>query len=104
MALQQLRLDTRISRKESVLASQLDGETVLLDVDAGNYYAFDAIASRIWDLIAQPQTVGEVCRAMALHYDVESERCQRDVLAFLDDLLARGLLRCDAKGPEASGV
>lgn len=101
---QQLTLDTRISRKDDVLASKLDGETVLFDVVAGNYYAYDAMGSRIWDLLFEPQTVGHLCQSLTREYAVDAERCEREVLAFLGDLSARGLLQHELADREAPGA
>ncbi|AXQ29308.1 PqqD family protein [Solimonas sp. K1W22B-7] len=92
--------DTRISRKGDILASKLDHETVLLDVEGGHYYAYDAVGSRIWELIAEPRTMAQLCQALVRQYDIDMARCEREVLAFLEALSAHGLLRCEGDGWE----
>ena len=101
---QKLTLDTRVARRDDVLASKLDGETVLFDVAAGNYYAYDAMGSRIWDLLAEPQTVGQICQALTREFAVDAERCEREVLSFLSDLSAHGLLQHERFDRQAPGA
>lgn len=97
----ELTPDTLVARKDGVLASQLDDETVLLDIDAGNYYAYDAVGGRIWELLGQPCTVATLCGELTQQFAVDPARCEREVLDFLRELSAHGLLR---SGPAAAGV
>ena len=96
----QITLETRIARRDDILASKLDHETMLLDVAGGHYYAYDAVGSRIWELIAEPRTVAQLCQTLIEQYDIDRARCEREVLAFLEALSARGLLRGDLGGEE----
>jgi hypothetical protein len=52
----------------------------------------DAVGARIWELIQDPRTVNEIRDALLEEYDVEMERCERDLLAFLDQLAAETLI------------
>lgn len=88
-----LTLSTVVSRKPDLPVARLDDETVLLDVQSGAYYGYDATAGAIWELLEAPRTVAAVCGALVERYDVGAERCQAEVLAFLGELSTRGLLR-----------
>ena len=91
-------LDTLIVRKDAVAAADLDGETVVLDVDSGAYYAYDAVASRIWRLLEEPRTVRGLCDVLHERYEVEPERCRSEVLAFVTELAGHGLVRAATGG------
>jgi hypothetical protein len=90
--------NSEISTSSIVVASQdqvssdLAGETVLLSMQSAMYYGLDEVASRIWELVREPIRVSEVRDAITREYDVELERCEADVLAFLRELAAKGLI------------
>jgi hypothetical protein len=56
------------------------------------YYGLDAVGARVWSLIQQPRTVQSVREALLSEYDVEPDRCERDLLALLNQFLAEGLI------------
>ena len=74
------------------VSSDLAGETVLLSMTDAKYYGFAGVGSRIWELIQQPVAVSAVCSVITEEYEVSRELCEADVLQFLRDLLAKGLL------------
>lgn len=84
---------TTVVVADDVLASELGAEFVMLNLKDGIYYGLEDVGGEIWKLVQTPITVGEICRALVADYDVEPERCQRDVMTLLGDLLARGLLQ-----------
>lgn len=90
---QPITRDSVVVREADLLRAELDGQIVLMSVDSGEYYGLDPVASEIWDLLSEPRTVAGLCRDLEKRYRVEPERCERDVLAFLGDLLADGSLR-----------
>ena len=72
--------------------SGLGAEAVVLDLNQGMYFGLDPMGTFIWQLIQEPTEVTEVCAAVLGRYKVEPERCERDVLAFLNDLASEGLI------------
>ena len=80
-----------VARKDHV-SCNLASEAVILDVNAGVYYGLNTLGARIWDLIQQPRTVREVREAILQEFDVDPERCQRDLVMLLSDLATRKLI------------
>jgi hypothetical protein len=74
------------------ISCDLHEETAILHVKSGIYYGLNPIGTRIWKLIQEPRTVPEVCDVLLEEYEVEPERCQRDVLALLQELASKGLI------------
>lgn len=74
------------------VSSDLGGEVAILDLKAGVYYGLDAVGARIWSLIEEPRTVNEIRDILLEEYDVEPERCERDLLALLRRLADEGLV------------
>ncbi|MCG8469528.1 MAG: PqqD family peptide modification chaperone [Gemmatimonadetes bacterium] len=87
-----LTLDATIARADTVIASDLADESVVVDADRLRYHGLNETGSRIWGLISEPTTVRELCARLADEFDVPTERCEEDVIAFLGDLSQRGVI------------
>ena len=71
---------------------ELGSEQVMLNLRDGTYYGLDEAGSEIWKLLQKPITVSEICDAIVGAFDVDAERCHRDVVRLLSDLVDRGLI------------
>ena len=85
--------DTAIARQIDLVAADMDGETVMINIESGKYFGLDSIGSRIWELIAAPQRVSAVVDRLTEEYVVEREQCLADILIFLNRLYSEGLIR-----------
>lgn len=56
------------------------------------YYGLDAVGARIWSLVQTPRTFHDVRELILAAYEVDTERCERDLLALLESLLNAGLV------------
>lgn len=81
--------DTLIRRSESILSSELENEIVMMDIQEGNYYGLEEPGTRIWELAENPVTVRDVCNSLQQEYEIEAEQCQREVIAFVEELQSR---------------
>jgi hypothetical protein len=70
----------------------MGGEMVVLDLKSGCYYGLDAVGARVWALIEQPASLSVIRDAIMAEYEVDAERCERDIQAFLDKMQAVGLV------------
>jgi hypothetical protein len=80
------------------VSSQLGDETVILHLEDGVYYGLDPVGTSIWHLLQEPRLVAEIRDRIVDEYDVDAERCERDLLALLRDLAQRRLI--DVREPE----
>lgn len=80
-----------VAAKEQVSAD-LAGEAVILNLKNGVYYGLNQLGARTWNLIQGPKRVSEIRDALLEEYEVEPDRCERDLLALLQDLAANGLI------------
>lgn len=78
---------------EQVMAREVGGEAVILDVKSGMYYGLDKIGTRMWQLLAEGRTLDEVSTCILAEYDVSTERIENDLTAFVNELLDRGLIK-----------
>jgi hypothetical protein len=94
----EISLSTPISDRSVVVAIKdqvscdLAGEAAILNIKNGVYYGLDPVGARIWNLMQQPRAVFEIQNAITGEYDVEPERCARDLFGLLNRLLEEGLI------------
>ncbi len=103
-------VEKTISTRSIVVASKdqiscdLEGEAAILNLKSGTYFGLDPVGATIWSLIVQPRRVAEIRNALIDQFDVEAERCSRDLLQLLGELHAHGLIQVmDGPAPDGLG-
>ncbi|PKP23164.1 MAG: PqqD family protein [Bacteroidetes bacterium HGW-Bacteroidetes-21] len=81
-----------IQRNPKLLSSQIDGETIMMNMHDGNYYGLNEIASRIWEVIEKPVEFNQLVETLLSEFDVEQETCTKDVSLFLKQLEQKKLI------------
>jgi hypothetical protein len=74
------------------LASEIDGEVVLMNLERGHYYSLDNIGSDIWNTIEQPTNVNALCDTLAKKYSGNPATITADVLVLLNQMLEQQLI------------
>lgn len=64
----------------------------MMDLEAGLYFGLNNVASRIWSLLEQPQTVENIVQSLVAEYEIAPATCEQKVLAFVDELIAKQLV------------
>ena len=93
--LQHLKL---VATKEQV-SSDLGEDTVILNLKTGIYHGLDAVGARIWNLVQEPKTVSDILNTLLQEYDVEPDRCEREVGVLLQKLADAGLIEVSNETP-----
>lgn len=75
-----------ISRHPETIATDIDGDIVLMSLVTGRTFGLDKRGGRIWTLIEQPRSVEHVVAELLKVYDTTGEKCQEDVAGFLAKL------------------
>ena len=73
-------------------SADLDGEAVLLDPSSGRYFGLNDVAARIFNLVVEPRTLGQVVDVLALEYEADRALLRADAVAFLGELVRRDLV------------
>ena len=87
-----LQDDTVLVASGRQTTADLGGASAVLNLDTKVYYTVEGTALRIWEALAQPTSVRALVERLVARYEVEPARCRREVLAFLEQLLAQGLV------------
>jgi hypothetical protein len=67
-------------------------ESAILDLKSGQYYGLNPIGTRIWALIQKPTPVVDILAKLLNEYEVDAERCERDLLTLIEELERKGLV------------
>ena len=84
--------DAKLVAVDDHLTSEVDDEKVVLQTETETYYGVEGVGGRTWELLQRPRTVEELHARLCEEYDVDPERCRRDVEGFVADLLERDLV------------
>lgn len=88
--------DTLVTRTAELIETEIDGDMVALDVERGTCFGFNATASRVWALLAQPMPVSALVTQLGEEFAVDPAECETDVAMLLETLQGQGLVRLDA--------
>lgn len=79
-------LNSIVSYRGDLDTTDLDGDKVMMDLEKGQYFALNSVATRIWDELERPVKVGDIVETLLQEYDVERAECEKSVLEFVQGL------------------
>ncbi len=83
----------QVVRKDNKTASRiLAGEAIVLTPMNSKIYNLNETGSRIWAWLDDNPSVGELAVRMQSEFKVDKEQAQVDIIAFLEELVARGMV------------
>ncbi len=86
----------RVKLADDVLVSNLEGESVLLNLKSERYYGLDTVGTRFLTLLSNAESIEHAFDALLAEYDVEAETLRNDLTTLLLDLREQGLVEiCD---------
>lgn len=89
-----MQMDDRLVPAKDVVAREVGGETVLLDLSSGTYFGLNEVGNRIWFWIETDGcTLGEISERLHSEFDVSAKDAQSDVFALAQSLVEHGLLQ-----------
>jgi hypothetical protein len=91
--MQTISRESVVVRADNLLVSTVNDELVMVSLDRGYYYGLDNAGVEIWNQLAAPLSVSELCNRLTSRYNVAAESCEDDVLRFLQELVAEEMIR-----------
>jgi hypothetical protein len=76
----------------NVVHENIDGETVILNLDSGNYYSIVDVAADIWEYIAKGAPANEILPLIRQNYECPQGDEENAVNLFLNQLQQEGLV------------
>jgi len=87
-----------------VIHETIDGETVIVNLDSGNYYSLDAIGAEIWDSVGKGVPVDHIIKDISGRYIGDRQEMDRAVRLFVNELLQDALISPLESGAAGSGA
>ena len=87
----ELREIIRISK--DVVARDMGGELVLLDLESGQYFGLDRVGGKVWEIVSEKQrSLENVCELLAAEFDAPRAQIESDLRALVQQLQEQGLV------------
>ncbi len=87
-----------LHKSDNLLAQEIDGEVVILNLDTEVYFALEGVGLRVWQLMDEETSFAGILNRLETEYDVERARLQTDVEAFVGALAEKGLIQGGGQG------
>jgi hypothetical protein len=87
-----LSIATVVARNPGFIEAEIDGEVVALSIEQGTCYGLNRVGSRIWNLLATPTRISDLCETLLAAYEVDADECERQVLDLLEELRTEGMI------------
>ena len=85
----------KVNVPEGVLVQELQGESVLLNVNTENYYGLDEVGTRMWAVLSKAPSIAAGIDTLLDEYKVERATLESDVSDLLTELLEKKLIELE---------
>ena len=89
---------TILSRNRDIPYAALNVQEGVI-LAAGECYALNLVAVRIWELLEQPMTVRQLCSRICEEFEIDLETCERAVLNFAAEIVNDGIVHALETAP-----
>jgi Coenzyme PQQ synthesis protein D (PqqD) len=87
-----IELSTTVKQSIQQVSCNLNGEIAILNLKSTLYFGLDEVGACIWEALAEPRRVSELCEQVLERFDVGEPQCQADMIDFLARLNEAGLV------------
>lgn len=87
----------RVSIPDDVLISNLQEESVILNLQSERYFGLDSLGTRILTVLATSESIEAAYEKLLGEYDVNGQVLREDLVALVEDLAAKGLVEVAGK-------
>ena len=70
----------------------MGAESAILSLKNGTYYGLNSVGTRIWHLLQEPRTFGELRDLLMAEYEVDAARLEADIRELLTELAENHLV------------
>lgn len=77
----------------NIVWNVVDNEALLLDIETGEYFSLNPVATEIWTMLSEGQSRDTIAVTLGKKYEIEPEAIAADIDELLNDLSQAGLLQ-----------
>lgn len=82
----------RVAVPDGVLISQLQEESVILNLESERYFGLDDVGTRFLTVLTSSDSIESAYETLLAEYDVDSQALRHDLLELVEKLIDQGLL------------
>jgi hypothetical protein len=75
-----------------VMFRELEGESVLLNIETETYFGLDDVGTRMWRQLTESPSIQLAYDALLSEYDVTPDTLKKDLGSLLEELFENGLI------------
>jgi len=90
-----MNLNNKFKLLEHISLTEVEDESVLLDLDSGTYYGLNPIGTKLLQAMAHEQGLIKAVEDIAIAYKTPQVQVQKDAAQLLQQLLDQGLIRIE---------
>lgn len=87
-----IKIDQLLVRNPDLIATNMDGDTVMMSIERGEYYGVGGVGTRVWELLEKPMNLSELIAAICAEFEVDEATCQADMERFIRELMDNGMV------------
>lgn len=81
-----------VQQVDHLAITELKDETMILDVESGQYFGLNQTGAMILNMTEDPIRVSTIVKRLQSSFDLTSDQAQRDTYAFLEEMESRGII------------
>jgi hypothetical protein len=82
----------RVKVPDGVLISNLQEESVILNLDSERYFGLDGVGTRMLSVLTTSDSIEAAYEVLVEEYDVDRQALREDLVALVENLVAQGLV------------
>jgi hypothetical protein len=82
----------RVRVPDDVLISNLQEESVILNLDSERYYGLDDVGTRFLSVLNASDSVEAAYKVLRDEYEIDANSLRQDLLELVEDLVKQGIL------------
>jgi hypothetical protein len=83
----------RVRVPDDVLISNVQEESVILNLDSERYFGLDDVGTRFLSVLTTSDSIETAYKRLRSEYDVDSEALRHDLIALVENLIEQGIVQ-----------
>jgi hypothetical protein len=92
----QISFSDRVRVPDGVLISQLQEESVILNLESERYFGLDDVGTRMLSVLSTSDSIEAAFESLNAEYDVDGQVLRQDLLALVESLVQQGIVEVAA--------
>lgn len=85
----------RVTVPDEVLISNLQDESVILNLNSERYFGLDNVGTRMFSVLSESNSIEVAYERLLAEYDVDPQLLRSNLTALIENLLQQGLVTLD---------